>query len=197
MLVIMGDANQHASIAIRSGQLDLERPAGIVDGFDPWAKLMLPIAITLRLIPAREPIQHVHAAMIIERLRHGKDSRLTTTYRRSHARAPARSPINRPAAIRRKTSPSAVAPFPAVRSIGRASRNRPFHQLSEVPFLHVRRTVSGKRNRERVLGECLTGGIGIPIVPWLSRHAFFFGKLEMATFAQALPSPPYSGFPPP
>ena len=48
---------------------------------------------------------------------------------------------------------SASDPDLAVQSISMASRNRPFRECGTVPFLHLRYSISGKRNREQVLGN--------------------------------------------
>lgn len=64
MLIVMRDPFEDTPIAIRSDQVDFERPTGVVDGVDCWAESMLPVPIALRLVPASKPIQNVHSVRL-------------------------------------------------------------------------------------------------------------------------------------
>jgi len=54
--VVVGDPFERAPVAIGVSKVDLQRPARVIDGLDARAKPVLPIAIALRFIPAREPV---------------------------------------------------------------------------------------------------------------------------------------------
>lgn len=65
VVIVVLDRFKDSPVAISPVEVDFQTPAGVIYRADLRAEAMLPVAVTLRFIPALKPIKDIHRSLVV------------------------------------------------------------------------------------------------------------------------------------